>query len=73
MANWVDEEVGFYDFIWSQATKACANCLNKELFDDFQAGGDKFEEMKQKILEIFPTKEIAIKAFIEHAKENKDG
>ncbi len=63
--NWLDEEVEFYDFIWTDGVDACPECVNQELFEDFEVGGDKFEKMKSVILKKFPTKEDAIKAFLE--------
>ncbi|MCK5611625.1 hypothetical protein KAR91_57675 [Candidatus Pacearchaeota archaeon] len=66
--NWIDKEVAFYDFIWAYGVNAHTDCINRELFEDFAAGGDKFEEMKKLILEKFPTKEIALREF-----ENESG
>ena len=73
-ANWLDEEVAFYDFIWAYGTKACTNCINREIFNDFAAGGDKFEQMKKKILKKWPTKTAALSAFEGYKlKENSNG
>lgn len=63
MENWLDEEIDFYDFIWAYGVNACTDCINAELFEDFAAGGNKFEEMKKLILKKFPTKEIAMQEF----------
>lgn len=64
MTNWVDEEVEFYDFIWIYGIPACSECINKELQEDFIAGGDKFERMKAQIFKEFPTRDAAMQAFI---------
>ncbi len=61
--NWIDKEVAFYDFIWAYGVGAHTNCINQELYEDFAAGGDKFEEMKKLILQKFPTRENAVKEF----------
>ena len=66
--NWIDKEVAFYDFIWAYGLNAHTNCINDELYEDFKAGGDKFEEMKKAILKKFPTRKIALKEF-----ENETG
>jgi hypothetical protein len=66
--NWIDKEVAFYDFIWAYGIGAHTNCINQELYEDFAAGGNKFEEMKKLILQKFPTREIAVKEF-ENEKE----
>jgi len=71
MENWLDKEVAFYDFIWAYGVGACTDCINAELFEDFAAGGNKFEEMKKAILKKFPTREIAIRKFIENAQTPK--
>lgn len=63
MENWLDEEVTFYDFIWRYGVNVHTSCINAELFEDFAAGGNKFEEMKKIILKKFPTKEIAMQEF----------
>ena len=64
--NWIDEEIDFYDFIWAYGVKAHTKCINDALVEDIRKGGKLFEEMKNKILEQFPTREIAMKAFREH-------
>ena len=61
--TWLDNLVEFYDFIWEEGINACASCINKELLQDFQSGGDKFEMMKMAIIKKFPTKAEAEKAF----------
>lgn len=61
--NWIDREVAFYDFIWAYGVNAHIDCINQELYEDFAAGGGKFEEMKKLILQKFPTREIAMKKF----------
>ncbi len=61
--NWIDEEVKFYDFIWAYGIEACTDCINADLFEDFKAGGDLFEKMKVRILEKYPTRALAWKAF----------
>lgn len=60
---WIDEEIAFYDFIWAYGVKSCTPCINQELIEDFRVGGNKFEEMKDKILKKFPTRESAMRAF----------
>lgn len=70
MDSWMDIEVAFYDFIWAYGTEACTECINSELFSDFAAGGDKFEQMKKKILEKWPTRAEAWSAFEDYIKEN---
>ena len=74
--NWIDKEIAFYDFIWAYGVNAHTDCINQELYEDFAAGGDKFEKMKKLILQKFPTKEIAIKEFekdtpaeLQHSRE----
>ena len=66
--NWLDEEIEFYDFIWSYGVQVHSSCVNKELMEDFAKGGNKFEEMGKLILKKFPTKKIALKAFKKRAK-----
>lgn len=68
--NWLDEEVDFYDFVWAYGTSTCTDCINRELFDNFAAGGNKFEEMKKVILEKFPTREAAMQEFKACKKQN---
>ena len=64
--NWIDEEVKFYDFIWAYGVGACTDCINADLYEDFKAGGEWFEQMKAKILEKYPTRAAAWKAFKAH-------
>jgi len=75
--NWVDTEVAFYDFIWQQGISLCGKCLNRELWEDFAKGGDKFEKMGAAILRKFPTRKAAEAAFRkfenEQVSEVKDG
>ena len=73
--NWIDEEIDFYDFIWSEGTRLCANHVNDELRQDFAKGGNKFEEMKAEILKRFPTREEAQRALINsmEAENKQDG
>jgi len=61
--NWLDEEIEFYDFIWKEGVMAHGICINKELLEDFENGGNKFEEMKGFILKKFPTRDDALKVF----------
>lgn len=53
--NWLDEFIEFYDFVWKTGMNMCAKCCNKELLQDFQNGGNQFEEMKKAIVKKFPT------------------
>lgn len=64
--TWLDEEVAFYDFIWAYGTQAHTSCINEELMADFANGGDKFEQMAKLIIEKYPSKEQALKAFYEN-------
>ncbi len=73
MANWLDEEIAFYDFIWAYGVGAHTECINTELFVDFAKGGNKFEEMKKVILKKFPTKEAAVNEFQLNRKGLKNG
>ncbi len=61
--KWIDYEVAFYDFIWREGLKAHEKCINEEIIRDFRDGGNNFEEMKAKILTMFPTREDAEKAY----------
>lgn len=62
--TWLDEEIEFYDFIWKYGLKAHGSCINKELMQDFENNGNKFEEMKKLIIKKFPTRETALKQLI---------
>ncbi len=64
--NWIDEEVAFYDFIWAYGNKACTDCINADLYEDFKAGGALFEKMKAKMFEKYPTRAEGWKAFKAH-------
>ena len=66
--NWIDEEVAFYDFIWAYGNKACTDCINADLYEDFKAGGDLFKKMTVKILEKYPTRAMAWKAYRAHVE-----
>lgn len=68
---WLDDLIDFYDFIWSEGVQACGSCINDELLDDFQQGGNKFNEMKSLILKKFPTKKDAETAF-HHLLDKED-
>lgn len=57
--NWVDELVEFYDFVWQEGTELCGYHVNNQLIEDFAKGGSLFEQMKQKIVEKFPTEKAA--------------
>jgi hypothetical protein len=63
MSTWLDDEIDFYDFIWKHGVSMCPEQITGDLINDIETGGGGFEEMKAKILETFPTKEDAIKAF----------
>lgn len=69
--NWLDTEVAFYDFIWAHGTSACTKCINRELFEDFAAGGQRFDMMKAKVMEKWPTSSEAWAAFRKHQEENE--
>lgn len=73
MANWLDKEVAFYDFIWAYGVGACTNCINAELYEDFKVGGGKFGQMKAAILKKFPTRKSAMKEFAEQALKENNG
>lgn len=62
--NWLKDEIDFYDFIWTEALNLCATHVNDELIEDFKKGGTKFDEMSRRIMEKFPTREDALKAFL---------
>lgn len=64
--HWLDSEIAFYDFIWEEGTRLCATHINSELIQDFAAGGSLFQEMKQKIVEKFPTRDSAIEFFLKN-------
>lgn len=64
--NWLDELIEFYDFVWKYGIQAHGRCINAELIDDFQSGGNEFEMMKKSIIKKFPSKEAAIKSFKKH-------
>ncbi len=68
--DWMDELVAFYDFVWREGVSAHESCINKELMEDFQGGGNKFDEMKRLIVEKFPTKESALSAFAAQTNNN---
>ena len=65
MCNWLDAEIDFYDFLWTVPLDLCPRCVTNELIEDFRVGGEKFELMKSHILRKFPTREVAMKAFLE--------
>lgn len=65
--NWLNDLIKFYDFIWKEGTALCGHHVNKQLMKDFEEGGTLFEEMKQKIIEKYPTEEMARK----HYKKSK--
>ena len=66
--NWLDEEVGFYDFIWREGLSAHEKCINKKLLDSAGQGEDvfnaNFDGMKKLIFEKYPTREKAEKAYL---------
>ncbi len=66
--TWMDELVEFYDFVWREGVNAHASCINTELLQDFQDGGNKYEEMKKLIVQKFATKEDALIAFATQTK-----
>ena len=72
MANWLNEEIEFYDFIWEYGIGACGDCINAEMFKDFAEGGSKFEKMKEEIVKKFPTREAAMEAFNQSRKADVD-
>ena len=61
--DWFTELIDFYDFIWEYGIEICSHHINEELIKDFAKGGNKFEEMKQKIIEKFPTEKEARELF----------
>lgn len=61
--NWLDNLIDFYDFVWKEGVESHGACINEELLQDFQDGGNEFEKMKALILARFPTKKDAEEAF----------
>lgn len=71
--NWLEELIEFYDFLWQHAMESCTYHVNKELLQDFASGGDRYERMKVKIVESFPTEEEARRDFQSFLKGRKIG
>jgi hypothetical protein len=69
MQNWLEELIEFYNFVWKSGTEACGKCVNEKLMEDFANGGSLFEQMKKKIIERFPTRQSANKAFLSNIKK----
>lgn len=61
--DWLTDEITFYDFIWEHGVEMCGMHVNAELMADFANGGSLFEEMREKMIQRFPTREDAVKAF----------
>lgn len=66
--TWLDELISLYDFIWAKGVQAHSACINDTLIEDFRQGGPQFEQMKERIMERFPTLEDAKAAFAAEAQ-----
>ena len=69
--SWIKVQVAFYDFIFQEASKMCADCFKnkmlKEISQGFADGEDVYEKSIKAIEELYPTFEDAWKSFCEEA------
>ena len=69
--SWARVQVAFYDFIFQEGSKMCAECFKnkalEEISQGFVEGEDIYEKSIKAIEELYPTFEDAWKSFCKEA------
>lgn len=69
--SWARVQVAFYDFIFQEGSKMCAECFKnkalEEISQGFAKGEDIYEKSIKAIEELYPTFEDAWKSFCKEA------